>query len=318
MASSMESQLWERAAQLLRAQHRHCPDAGEQLAQQQMPKWSRSPPSLASPSPGSTSLWPLVHAPRYAPHPFQSPCTASSQLLQTREPSSLCLLLLLFFPLPRSGGRAQLGLSVPEKSTGKWEWLVLLPARLCAREALALSPKPGTLGMDPRPAWGRRGCWCCSGPLGSLRRGCFPSKQHCSTHTRRDLQCREKPPTRHAAACGQGAELGAAVLLFLGSRLLLLLQDMSWPIPGSGTLTLPGGIMETLWVPCPEDRALPCDHAGDALLPLGWGFCHLPTLDSLSPMSRDRIAGTAGIAAITECLSWSPRHGEHHGEAVQV
>lgn len=149
---------------------------------------------------------------------FPSPCPASSQPLQTREPSSLCFLLLL--PLPRSGGRAQLGLSVPETSTGKWEWLVLLPARPPAREALALSPEPGTLGTVPGPAWGRRRAWGCSRPLGWLQRGCFPSKQHCSTHTRRDLQCREKPPTRHAAACGQGAELGAE----LGAAVL--------PLPG--------------------------------------------------------------------------------------
>lgn len=52
--------------------------------------------------------------------------------------------------------------------------------------------------------------------------------------------------------------------------------------------------------------------------PLVWGFCLLPTLDSLSPLSRDRLAGTAGMAGITVNLSWSPRHGEHYGEVVHV
>lgn len=57
-----------------------------------------------------------------------------------------------------------------------------------------------------------------------LQSGCFPSKQHCSAQIRRDLQCREKPPTRHSAACGLRAELGAAVPLCFncsGSTVLL-------------------------------------------------------------------------------------------------
>lgn len=230
------------------AQHRPCPGTGEQLAQHQMPKWNRSP----HPQSGFPHSWihipvaqtppqHLAHAPRDAP-PLSPPCSASRQLQQTREPSSLCLLLLL--PLPRSGGRAQLGLSVPETSTGKWEWLVLLPARLPAREALALSPQPGTLGREPRPAWGRRRCWCCSGPLGSIQRGCFPSKQHCSTATRRDLQCREKPPTRHAAACGQGGSWEQLCSHSLGST-----SSCSCPLPCPGPflpLAPSAGIMETL------------------------------------------------------------------------
>lgn len=73
-ASSMESQLWERAALLLGAQHRPCPGTGEQLAQHQMPKWNRSP----HPQSGFLQSWihipvaqtppqHLAHAPRDAP-----------------------------------------------------------------------------------------------------------------------------------------------------------------------------------------------------------------------------------------------------------
>lgn len=276
------------------------PGSGEQPAQQQMPEWNRSP------SPGSTSPLlntPTVPGPRSqgCSPPFLSPCRASSQLLQTREPSSLCLLLLL--PLARSGGRAQLGLSVPETSTGKWEWLMLLPARLPAREALALSPKPGTLGAVAGPAWGRRRCWCCSRPLGSLQRGCFPCKQHCSTHTRRDLQCREKPPTRRVAACGQGEELGAGLEQLCshcpGSTLLLLPRDSSWAIPASGTLTPPGEIMEIPWALCPEDRALPRGRGSDALLLTALRL--LPPSNAGFPQPAEQGQG-----------GWHGWHGWHH------
>lgn len=220
---------------------------------------------------------------------------ASSQLPQTREPSSLCLLLL---PLPRSGGRAKLGLSVPETSTGRWEWLVLLPARLPAREALALSPEPGTLGTEPRPAWGRRRCWCCSGPLGSLQRGCFPSKQHCSTHTRRDLQCREKPPTRHAAACGQGVELGAAVLPRPG---LHAPAPAPCHVLGHSCLWHPhlprwdhGDPLSTV----PQGQSSAWHHGGDALLPTGLGL--LPPSNAGFPQPTEQGEG-----------GWHGWHGWH-------
>lgn len=37
--------------------------------------------------------------------------------------------------------------------------------------------------------------------------------------------------------------------------------------------------------------------------PLVWGFCLLPTLDSLSPLSRERVAGMAGMAGMAG-ITW--------------
>lgn len=150
----------------------------------------------------------------------------------------------------------------------------------------------------------------------AFQSGCFPSKQHCSTQIRRDLQCREKPPTRHSAACGLRAELGAAVPLrfnCLGSSppaCALWAQHLapcSGSAPGSGTLSLAVGL-SCPWDPLRqgalEGRALPRDH-GKVMLcsQLLWGLlsrCNMLYFPHL--LSRDRTDG----------FTWSPGHGKHY------
>lgn len=196
---------------------------------------------------------------RFAPTISHSSCSAASQPPQTWKPSSLCLLLISSrFP----GFKRELswGYLCQKQAQENGKGWFLLPARLSAREALALSTEPGSPGASSRTCLGQRKVpvlfWT---PLLSLQSGCFPSKQHCSTRIRKDLQCREKPPTRHSAACGLRAELGAAVPLCfncLGSTALLLtpsgfgcLTACSGSVPGSGTLSLPGGLMTLLLGP---------------------------------------------------------------------
>lgn len=114
MASSMESQLWERAAQLLRAQHRPCPGAGEQLAQQQVPKWNRSPPVQLPPvlDPHPRGPWSML--PGMLPH-FPKPLSCFQPAAADQG---------AFFPLP----------SPPSLPRTPQVWRESSAGAVCARE----------------------------------------------------------------------------------------------------------------------------------------------------------------------------------------
>lgn len=117
----------------------------------------------------------------FAPTISHSSRSAASQPPQTWKPSSLCFLLLSSrFPgLKRELSRGYLCQRQAQENGNGW---FLLPARLSAREALALSTEPGFPGASSRTCLGQEKVPVLfRTPLLSLRSGCFPSKQHCST-----------------------------------------------------------------------------------------------------------------------------------------
>lgn len=178
---------------------------------------------------------------------FQSPCPASSQLLQTREPSSLCLLLLLFLELPRSGGRAQLGLSVPEKSTEKWEWLVAAPSQAVCQGGFGFISQARHPGNGPKACLGREEVLVLLWTPGLTLEGLF-SFQAALQHSHKKgfaMQRKTSHPPRGSVWAGSGAGSSCA------------------PVPGlQAPAPAPGHVLAHPWLWQPHSSRL--DH-GDPL-----------------------------------------------------
>lgn len=309
------------------AQHSPCPGADEQLARQQMPKWNRSPP-LQSGFPQSrihipvalTAPQHVAHAARDAPPISQalvllpaSRCRPGSLLPSASSSSSR---------FPGLEGELSWGCLCQRQAQGNGNgWCCSQPGCLPGKLWLYLLSQAPWEQYQGLPGAGE-GAGAAPDPWARSRGVVFlPSST--AALTQEGICNAEKnlpPATRQRVGRERSWERSWEQLCShcLGSTLLPLPRGTSWAIPGSGTLTLQVG----LWGPSGHHalRTELCPGTVEVMLcsPLVWGFCLLPTLDSLSPLSRDRLAGTAGMAGITVSLSWSPRHGEHYGEVVQV
>lgn len=296
------------------------PSTGEQLTHsgEQMPKWSRSPHPQSG-FPLSCIHIPVVQAPpQHLAHASRDAPRLSKALVLL--PASCCRpgsLLSSAFSSSSSShspgleGELSWGCLCQKQAQGNGNgWCCSQPGCLPGRLWLYLlsqAPWERTQGLPG--AGGDAGAaldpWARS-------RGVVFLPSSTAALTQEGICNAEKTSHLPRGSVWAGSGAGSSCAPLLGSRLLLLPRSMSWVIPGSDPPFQVGS-----WRPsghrAPRTELCPATMQVMLCSPLGWSFCLLPTLDSLSPLSRDRVAGIAGMAGITECLSWSPRHGEHHG-----
>lgn len=231
------------------AQHRPCPGAGEQLAQEQMPKWNRSP----HPQSGFPQSWihipvtqtppqHLAHAPRDVP-PFPKPLSLLPA--SCHRPGSLLPSAFSSSHFPGLEGELSWGCLCQRQAQGDGNgWCCSQPGSLPGKLWLYLpSQAPWEQNQGLPGAGGGAGAaldpWARSRGVVFLPSSTAALTQEGICNAEKNLP----PATRQRVGrewsweqlCSHG----------LGSTLLLLPPAMSWAIPASGTLTCPGGITET-------------------------------------------------------------------------